>query len=463
MRTSGYNIYVKLTGMRKYLIIHGYTGALDLIDLEIAEALKNENLKTLDEKEIKYLSGRGYLTDKNLTQENERVCSIAEILARFEKQHLSVSFFVTYECNFRCSYCYQERILNSRRNSSGKKFSKEVTDAAYSLIDGLIEPGPGRRIMLYGGEPFLKKNSEEVHYIVKTGIEKGYGISAVSNGYELEEFRDILGRGMVDFIQVTVDGFKDVHNKRRPHFSGAGTFEKVIDNISLALYMGTKINLRINVDKNNIYELDPLVLLLETTELIYDRNFYCYLSPTFIHTRTPVDNGIHGKLCPGIEALLESSEVYELMEELKKKNPGYNKLNPPESYIKDFVKTALSNGNALPFRGNFCGATGNNLILDPAGDIYSCFELIGSEENKIGSFFPKVNKEKIYDHPLTERKIYNLKKCAACKYALFCGGGCAASVKNKSGDIMKSFCAGFPEMFERYAAEALKEKGYIIN
>ena len=61
----------------------------------------------------------------------------------------------------------------------------------------------------------------------------------------------------ITMVQVTIDGTKDVHNRRRKLKGGGETFDKIIKNIKYASeYL--RIAIRINLDKGNYSSVDKL-------------------------------------------------------------------------------------------------------------------------------------------------------------------------------------------------------------
>jgi uncharacterized protein len=94
-----------------------------------------------------------------------------------------------------------------------------------------------KNIVLYGGEPLLKENKEIVEYIVNKGVDLGYTFEAITNGYDLEAFTDLLSPDKIRSIQVTVDGMQENHDKKRIHFVTIKSFDKIITNIGIALKM----------------------------------------------------------------------------------------------------------------------------------------------------------------------------------------------------------------------------------
>lgn len=119
------------------------------------------------------------------------------------------TFLITYNCNFRCPYCYESPISAGGNCWSKQVFTKEMVDRLY---DSLLEISPrelhSKRITLYGGEPLLAENKEIVSYIVSKGVKLGYTFDAVTNGYDLEVYADLLSSDKIAFLQITLDGCK---------------------------------------------------------------------------------------------------------------------------------------------------------------------------------------------------------------------------------------------------------------
>ena len=89
------------------------------------------------------------------------------------------TFLITYDCNFRCPYCFEKDI-----QKDGTAFTKEMVDKAYQAILQIApdERLRSRSITLYGGEPLLKRNKNIISYIIEQGKELGFKFSAISNG-----------------------------------------------------------------------------------------------------------------------------------------------------------------------------------------------------------------------------------------------------------------------------------------
>jgi uncharacterized protein len=77
-----------------------------------------------------------------------------------------------------------------------------------------------------------------------------------------------------------------------------------------------------------------------------------------------------------------------------------------------------------------CGAiTNNSFVIDPKGDIYTCYEKIGCYENKVGDIFNGININSSYPKWLC---VENYKECNTCVMLPICQGGCPLSkINNK--------------------------------
>ena len=102
-RLSNYVIDTEITDENKNMLVHGYTGALDLIDRELATYLKN-NKDSLDrdtfpfgEENYDLLNKRGYITDKAPEEEVLHVKNQANLLHKLNLKGIKCfGFLITY-------------------------------------------------------------------------------------------------------------------------------------------------------------------------------------------------------------------------------------------------------------------------------------------------------------------------------------------------------------------------------
>lgn len=445
LRTSSYLIPVKLEDEEdKYMLIHGYTGAIDIASasmLHKIQSIATEN--NLDSETVQILLKRGYITTKSQEEEYAYVARTAKALHK-ECDILGTSFtwVVSYNCNFRCPYCFEER--DKKDSKERLVFTKEQVDIAYEAQDR-IQPHRELRkniITLYGGEPLLAENKDIVNYIVEEGRKRGYKFVAVTNGYEIDHFLNLLSEDSIYRLQITIDGPKEMHNQRRIHCKGYNTFDKIVENIKLALDKGVRVVVRMNTDGRNIQQYDELKEYFEKKKYFDYPNFYIYLARLRDYYNLPSSS------CENMDFL--SPKSFNMQRAQLKAMP----FSQDTGYYKIFYKSLIEK-RAMPFRPMACKAQFGEYVLDPLGNIYPCWEVIGKKEyvkatySKEGIFWNKKILNQWQDTDITQRH-----SCRHCKYALFCGGGCTY---HRMLNQEKSQCIIFKDMFNTAINKAYAE------
>lgn len=458
-RCSVYTIPVELEDKaNKTLLIHGYTGAMDIASEAITECLTygqeyDINNFPLSEETFKALIARGYLTDKSEEEEYEYVRRFSNIFNRCEQAgKKGFTFMVTYNCNFRCPYCYESEISKKGRQWSGKVFTKEMVDRAYQAMEE-IEPNKDniyKNITLYGGEPLLAINKKVVTYIVEEGQKRGYSFHAVTNGYDLDDYLDLLAPDKIHSLQITIDGEKEFHDTRRVHFMYGKSFDRIMENIDKALKTGVHINVRANTDGHNIDSMQHL------KELFQEYGFYNYKTFNFYaallcgsKNEMKIDTKNQNS-CKHLDYLTRG----EMVRKIKEKGLSLNMQNYGVYYK---IHKALTDSSKIRFNTIFCASQSNSYILDPYGEIYTCWNTVGTKERILGNYLKGVTWNDQEIALWHTRNIGTLSKCNRCKYALFCGGGCAGKVLEDDGDITtQQVCDDYPVTFHTYATIAYK-------
>lgn len=526
MHTSQYTTYTKIPDANEYLLVHGYTGAIDLVDERVTRFLRekreiNENDSStypsfVNKDTLATLRERGYMTNLSPLEEREIVRKMVEVIHESASKKHSFLFLVAYDCNFRCPYCFENNISDYGKGWSGKVFSKNLVDRAYQCM---LEMEPDRsrhhnRITLYGGEPLLADNYDIVSYIVQQGMDRGYTFTAITNGYDLNNFVDLLGEGLIESVQITIDGMPELHDKRRRHYLSQSTFSRIEENIDLVLSKGVDVRIRINTDLSNMNELTLLSEFFaekkwsanpnfhSSSALICDNNDSIRCNSTMSSkAQATGGNGCNSCGCDSEQKtnLGEDAFINEVIEnqyiifdseegEFLKRNNDENidfSMNDPDvlnllartkymseyhkladnseqvktidwqNYgLKEMVLRALKDDIPLYFRASYCGAHNGMFIFDPYGELYTCWEVVGVDKFKVGSY---ANGLKFNDEELNKwlgRTSSSIPQCSACKYALFCGGGCTVKNLHEGKGFHSSFCDALPKIFHTSVLDA---------
>lgn len=220
--------------------------------------LKNINAGKYEEHELKQVSEfirKKIVVADEVDELVELECQ--ENTVRYQNNVFHIMIIVTNGCNFRCSYCVQEHLNKVMDDVSEEKIVR--------FLEYISQEIKKIRISWFGGEPLLQFDRIErmIQRIEGTCDLNGCILEncMVTNGYSLND--DIIKRICklnFSYIQFTVDGDKNSHDKRRFLANGKGTYDVVIKNINNVLQAGIPIVLRINIDKENIGTAENILL-----------------------------------------------------------------------------------------------------------------------------------------------------------------------------------------------------------
>lgn len=429
IKFSDYNIIVKSKN-NKYNAIQGYTGAFDSFDESIGKLLIERDDKIFNEAdEIKeYLYKRGYLCsiEKN---EKEQMKRIADIMHRKSTEKYGIAILPTYNCNFRCRYCFEK--IN--KYDKEKVISREMIDNIFKAL-GSLDRDVNKNICLFGGEPFIRSNHDIVKYIVDIGKTYGFKFFATSNGYDLEYFRDIIDTDKINCIQITLDGLKEYHDNSRYLVGKKPTFDKIVSNIDWCLKKNIKISIRTNISESNISQVENLIKFYKEKKWTRYSNFKFYFSPLDSCGSKDNRNDYNG------------SRILEKLKELSIDNINPIEIVSVYSSIKKKLEEYIYNNKLVLFQSEACASNRKEVYIDADGLIYSCCNLVGTKY-VVGN----LDEDRIlFNEQFSEwnnRYISNMDKCSSCSYALFCGGGCAAKNVRLNKDINNAVCGEYKNIF----------------
>lgn len=163
---------------------------------------------------------------------------------------------ITSRCNSNCFYCYEQNCLEQKRVDSD--MSSEVQKQLIEFTDRCLSSTPTTvfRVTWFGGEPLLRFDIIEhlserfAKLCEKNGCE--YRNDIITNGTLLDESTvDALVSMKCRRIQITVDGFREVHDKRRPLLCGESSYDKIMEGMDIAYRKGMSVVLRTNIDRQN--------------------------------------------------------------------------------------------------------------------------------------------------------------------------------------------------------------------
>jgi len=425
MYFSKHNIVSRIKDSDDYFIVNPLSGNADILSNEEVENIKNRVFNNREE----YLE-KGYLVD----EESEKLLfnqKYLDFIDERDDDEVQIFFVPSYGCNFSCSYCYQEEYHNSIR-----PLDTEVIDAFFRYIDSEFSDRR-KYVTLFGGEPLMNSGpyKEKIRYFIDRLNERKLQLAIVTNGYNLSDYIEILKKASIREIQVTLDGTKTVHDRRRMLKGGNGTFDFIVKGIDKCLENGFPVNLRAVVDRENVSNLSDLADF--SIEKGWTDN------PLF---KTQLGRNYELHTCQSNQKkLFDRIGMWQEIYEIIKKKPEFLKFHKPAFSISKFI---FENGE-LPFPlYDSCSGCKTEWAFDYTGNFYACTATVGKEGESLGTYYPEISKREDDIEEWQDRDILAIEKCRSCEVQLACGGGCASIAKNSSGSLHSHDCRPIKELLE---------------
>lgn len=350
-------------------------------------------LLTADDFDISALEpGLDELREKKiLTTEEEDDAFVDDLrfnhwLKAYNTANVGLTILPTMTCNLRCPYCFEETKPRGVMDS----------DTVKSLVDFVCGHKDAKTytITWFGGEPLIGlKQMEEIldRLAENDSLELRYH-SLVTNATLLDErARDLFRRYPLNHLQITLDGDREGHDKKRFFANGDGTFDLILKNMVdfNNEFPQVPVSIRINVDRNNsdIYE-SVVAYVKERTGV----NVTCY--PGILRrTASCSDDSFFG--------------VGDLIKFNRKVNSG-NVTLYPKGEPKGCTATLAS-----------------AYVIGPRGEIYKCWEHVGEPEYVVGN----IKEDGFSNDRLVKKLVLNGhpfgdERCLKCGFLPICSGGC---------------------------------------
>lgn len=305
----------------------------------------------------------------------------------------------TMDCNAHCFYCYE--------NFSKKRayLDLQTEQAIIKYICNSITDKKSLHISWFGGEPLLcidtidRISEALIKYCKLKNIE--YSAEITTNGYFLtnEIISNKLSMWKVDDVQITLDGDESEHIKRKAFQNGVDHWTRTMNAIYETSLKGIPVQLRLNVDKNNLKSVKNVMKDIISNDKWND-NISIYFAPLEPYSA----NLSSYYTVDEYESLMK--ELYSVLQEL-----GYfknrEKYFPPQKLDLPCYSAML-----------------NACAIDFAGNLYKCQHLMGNINFKIGT----VDSGIVLKSDLLRWGDLD-EQCVSCEVLPICKGGCIAKRK----------------------------------
>jgi uncharacterized protein len=371
------------------------------------------------------LVGGGFLV-------SPRADELAEIRERFARARVQtpmvLTITTTMDCNLGCYYCYEER--------DDSRLEAADLPALLAYIRRRLEASGKARLHIdwYGGEPllnaeFIEAASPAIQQLCRThGVQ--YAASVISNGTAWpDDVGNFVARHAIRQVQVSFDGLKRNHDKRRRYLApaaraeGASSFDKAIALVD-KLLDHARVDVRFNIDRNNKHDLVPFY------ELARDRGWFARIHPAVIQPARVAVYSESSKFLRRSE--LSVSEFDELRGLLRER---FGSIAPiEESEVPDKFP--------YPKTGVCAALARDSTVIGADGTLYRCGLQAGEKSRGVGTLqtgslkgIPIRTQGDVQRHQHEWWQGYDpthLPKCSRCSFLPICWGGCPK--KHLEGD-----------------------------
>lgn len=372
----------------------------ELLIAGISEGI--ENMNDVHPSFYQYLVENEFVIDSSLN-EFEKVKALSKSVDENNQKYV-LTINPTMNCNFKCWYCYETHIKQS-------KLTREMIGRIQTFISATADKEELKNFSLsfFGGEPLLYFKKDVVpiiDYFVEKCRQRNlfFDISFTTNGYLVDQdFIDYFNSKNIKCgLQITLDGYKEEHDKVRYVSKTKGSYEEIIRNIRLLIQNNFHVRLRVNYTDKNIHNTGKIAeefadLPKEAQDNIMFDFHRVWQDSKVDDTSTHLDNELDIIRDQGFNA-----------------TGGYSPNNVKESCYADKRNSAVINYN---------------------GDIYKCTARDFTTPNRAG--YINENGELVWNDGYLDKRMsskFNNKPCKSCRIMPLCNGGCSQHAMEKLGE-----------------------------
>ncbi len=407
MKYSQFNTLLPYQG--RHALYNSFEQKVIFLETELKEILEAAKIEGIDELESIHPDFYKYLWENNFIVDNfkNEIESVKELSKKVDENNSIFLLTVnpTMNCNFKCWYCYETHIKDS-------KLEYSVMDSIKLFVSKTLSQESLEMFSLsfFGGEPLLYFKKNVIPLIdhlrdQSIAMNKTYSVSFTTNGYLVnDEFINYFkSKDIYPHLQITLDGYKEEHDKVRFVSKTKGSYDEIIKNVKkLLLNDNFNVTLRINYTDVNIHncfkivdDFEEIPQEIRNEKLLID-----------FHRVWQNDQ-------------LDDSSVY-LMENVgKMEDKGFK------------ARVIYSPNNVI----DSCYADKrNSATINYNGDLFKCTARDFLSENRAGYISEEGDLlwENDYLNKRMEAKFQN-KPCLSCKIMPLCNGGCTQHAMENIG------------------------------
>lgn len=350
-------------------------------------------------------------------------------------------------CNLRCRYCFYEDVAENRTEKCMGIMQGETMDELLREAYRTIEPRGRITFSFQGGEPtvagldFFREFVRKAREGCPGGVRLEYAIQ--TNGTLLtEEWIQFFLRE--DFlVGISIDGYKDIHNRNRVDARGEDTWKLVRQQADRLLKAGVRTNALCVVTGQCAKHPEKVYRELKKIGFDYIQFIAC-LDPIGMergkmpYSVMPEDYGKF--LCRTFDLWYQDWE-----------QGNYHSIR----LFDDYIHVLLGDGGSTCAT---CGKCGGYFVVEGDGSVYPC-DFFVLDEWQIG----KIGVQSLEEMGKSERFQSFLQwgtdkpeECSACPWKRLCNGGCKNDWITTENGVHNYYCRSFQMLFEHGAERMMR-------
>lgn len=353
-------------------------------------------------------------------------------------------------CNLRCRYCFYEDIAENRQVKNLGLMQEDTMEKLLSQAFDLSEPGGSVHFAFQGGEPtlaglsYFRRFTERAAALCPKKVQVSYAIQ--TNGILLEEEWAVFLKEHDFLVGLSLDGYKELHNRNRVDRQGKETWNLV----GRALRLLKKHRVRTNI----------LCVVTGT----------CAAHPQKIYQELKRLEVSHMQFIPCLDPI-ERPRGQESFSLTPKKygeflcvlfDLWYRDWETGQYHsvrlFEDYVNILLGESQITC---STCGYCGGYFVVEGDGSVYPC-DFYVLDRFRMGSLHECTLKEMKDGDTARGFLEWGREKppaCISCQFYRLCGGGCKHDWDIQDGVLHNYFC----EAFQRFFAYAGQRILYIAQ
>ncbi|MCW3464502.1 radical SAM/SPASM domain-containing protein [Chitinophaga nivalis] len=421
LKPNPYNVLMYVDEYDEFLLFNTLSGGMMVLNKQegiiLSELMTLNHFSATDCQGIEHLYD--YLTEKEYLLNRE-----VDIISLLDKHTASNQFRdtgtiyltigTTITCNMGCAYCFE--FVKPNHTLKDEKVKRQIGVYIEQIITKSGKDIHTLDITWYGGEPLINVAaivtlSKDLLQLSAT-YQLTYTAKIITNGiYLTEENVQMLIDNKVGTIQVTIDGAREVHDRKRPLKQKlAENYFRIIRNLS-KIPEGIFVTIRLNVDKEVAASIDTLLDDLYEYGIWPQKYKQVNLYPAWLRSYEELEIAEEEQ-----EKRLFADEYFEF-----KQNLRLNQLRRFNTWAdQNNIRKAKLKWD-LPVYQSTCPtwASPISLVVDPNGNIHKCWETIHDESVAPSSVFQDYNPAHFAPYTAFNRYTHN-DVCRNCKFLPVC-------------------------------------------